>query len=355
MNRFLALCTFVLLGMLLSGCDEKGDTYYYTVAPPPANTANPTPVVPVPADPDVIFKNTSSTVAQHVLPGQRSVTLASFRVYRKSANTQAGISQLVFDTGVKDLPPWMLFGSVQVKDAQGNPVSLYAYTKYSSEGYLIVDFSSNTWQPLGVGEYTIEDDLPSSAILGTAFQFKLVAVVLDEYGLEVSSDVVGPAFDIQNIAGLALPTVTSKSSSSWQRDLTIGDFVRLGTVEISCLNTTSSCVFEGLDAYPWNGSDAYVRTMKVTDGVTVSSNWIHGTQENEYTSKRSFEVNQVMSPGEVLSVDVYAYADQDAMGLEIIQVNVDVGGHKVMASPVITPGICGTILRSVEGSGCQGI
>lgn len=348
MKSFLAICVTALFLTVLTGCDET--TYYYAVAPTETRAENPTIEEPTP-DPDVIFQNTSSTDNQFVVPGQRELKLASLRVLRKSSNVNPGVSQMVFDTGVEGIPSWMLFSNLVIK-ADGLNISEYYYTRYSSDGLLIVDFN-RAWHPQGVKEYTFEQNIPAAALTGTKFQFKLVGVVLDEYGLEISNNVVGPAYGIQDVAGFQLPTVTS-SSYPWASDLTTGDFVYLGNFIVECPVSATSCTFEGADAYMGNSNGAYMSTMFYSDLPQPVSPWIAADQGSQGGVK-TFSTDLGMRPGDRLSVSFGAYVGESSyLMLEVSQVKMNVDGYKVNALPVVS-NICDTILRSMDDRmSCKG-
>ena len=348
MKSIIAVCVAALFLVTLTGCDET--TYYYAVAPTETSSENPTTEQPA-SDPDVIFQNTSSTEAQFVVSGQRDLKLASLRALRKSSNVNLGVSQLVFDTGVEGIPSWMLFSNIVIK-ADGLKIADYYYTRYSPDGLLIVDFNS-AWHPQGTTEYTFEQNIPAAALVGVKFQFKLVAVVLDEYGLEISNNVVGPAYGIQDVAGFQLPTVTS-SSYPWANDLTTGDFVYMGSFMVECPVSATSCTFEGADAYMGNSNGAYISTMFDSELPQPVSPWITADQGSQGGMK-TFTTNLEMQPGDRLSVSFGAYVGESSyLMLEVSQVKLTVDGYRVNALPVAS-NICDTILRSMDDRmSCKG-
>lgn len=347
-SRVAALCMLVLGLVALSGCEEA--TYYYTIAPAETPNENPTTEQPA-SNPDVIFENMLGTEAQFVVPGQRELKLASLRVLRKSSNTNLGVSQLVFDTGVEGIPSWMLFSNLVIK-ADGLKISEYYYTRYSSDGLLIVDFN-NAWHPQGMKEYTFEQNIPAAAPSGTKFQFKLVAVVLDEYGLEVANNVVGPAYGIHDVVGFQLPTVTS-SSYPWASDLTTDEFIYMGSFIVECPMSATSCTFEGVDAYIGNSNGAYMSTVFYSELPQPVSPWIAADQGSQ-GGFNTFSSDLGMRPGDRLSVSFGAYVGQSSyLMLEVSQVKMNVDGYKVNALPVVN-NICDTILRSMDDRmSCKG-
>lgn len=321
------------------------------------STTTSTQVIPQQAD--IMFVNVQGDPNKvSLVPGQRDVEVAAFRMSWADQNNRDGISQLVF-TSTSSASLWATFKDFKLVDADGKDVgieTLYYVSRNDARHEIIVDFYQYAWRPNDYGvvqkTYSLLASLMPGVPSGTDFAFNLSAVQMHSANMTATSDVVGRNFKVAKVVGVELPIITTTSLSSISVDPSLaGTVVQVGSFDATCPAESSwGCMLSEMTFETWNMSDLVLR-----------ANGFFGTAYfggNGHTYLFP-SLGYYMSPGQTTTFTITATANINGaldgyMWISIPNMAWVVGSQQVKVNPVIptVQDSCSYIIS--DWSGCKG-
>lgn len=339
MSKLMSLGATILVALVLAACGSSGDNPVEDVV----DTTNPAP----PAD--LVFVNVpTDTRKVSVIPGERDVELAAFRV--EGINTP--LEQLIFSSKTTASALSLLFKRIRLISSTDDDVSSEAFYKVSLDdknGTVTLDFSYQ-WVPADSGvvpkTYSLVAEMNPGAKPDTTFSFELTAAQTHAFGKTVAFEVRGGELQVELVAGMDLPVLTTASPASSTTTSYLEDKeVEIGSFEASCPEKNSApCSFERIMYKVCGMSQPVLKT----DGLYGSYSWWseYGVSPDGYYAPTA-RIWYAIQPGETKTFTIFAVPYSANLRLNVIDTEWTIGEEPVKVSPIIsTTPVSGTLLET---------
>jgi hypothetical protein len=351
LNMFRLLVLSFFFAISLAGCGGGGGNQ---------TTTNPQAVKKVV---DVTFTNvTTNPLISSVMPGERSVEVAAFRIVWKD-QMRYPISQLVFKNNHTG-PIGETFKKFQLMDSFGNDVAgeaSYFVRIDDMKQEITVDFYGYPWnvfdsQTSVPKTYSLLASIAPLAKEGQKFAFTLASVQMHDAGKDVASQVIGSDFQVMKVAGMGLPMVVGSTSSSFDVDIKLvgsGNVLAVGSFTVACpTGNAYVCIFTDIDYGAYGSTVPYL----TVDG-TVLSSLVTTKPDGTYHSSFYYVIYPGDSRTFVMNAGVFELPPSSPGVGQVVYIYVNdlvfqMGNTKV--SPVIPSGQGDCGLMVAERSGCKG-
>lgn len=347
MNKRVSLCAVVLVAFLAAGCGGSGGG---------SNVASAPPSVAAKAVPDVTFVNVpTDPLKTAVIPGERAVEVAAFRMSWKDPQSRAPIGQLVFMNQSTD-NLWRTFKDFKLVDSNGNDVSneaLYSARRDDVRHEVVIDFYQAAWFPNDFGivpkTYSLLVSMDPSVAVGTTFAFSLSDVQMHDAGKTVTTEVDGAQFKVISVVGKALPVVTTGSPSYFAvAPNLIGTAIPVGNFKVFCpAEDLEGCTLIAIKGY----------AQGMYEPVVSISGFSFGSRRGTYpdsTDLFTTNVSYTVPPGQMQMFTLSSTAVAANVFISVIDMIWIVGGQQTRVSPIIPTGpeSCGLMVS--DGKSCKG-
>jgi hypothetical protein len=357
MSKLMSLSAIILVALALAACGGGGENPadVATKVTPDVGTTTPVSVA------DLTFVNVPTDSRKtSVIPGERDVELAAFRV--EGINTP--LEQLIFSNKTTAPGLSLLFKRTRLIASNGNDVSFessYTVSIDDKKGTITLDFTYQ-WVPVDSGmvpmTYSLVAEMNPGAKPDTTFSFELTGAQTHAFGKTVAFEVKGGELQVKPVAGMDLPVLTTASPASSTTTSSLGDKeVEMGSFKASCPEKNDApCSFENIKYKVCGMSQPVLRT----DGLYGPYSWWSGYGvfiDGYYAPTAS--IGYEIKPGETKTFTIFATPYSANLRLNVIDTEWKVGEESVKVSPVIsTASVLGSLLETnseecppVSGSG----